>query len=140
MVVRLLHYWRDLMSAGQSFPPLSRVNPETIAETWDGCFVLDAGAGVVDPCFQFIGSGFSDDLKGRADAQTISSLDPSSLLFNASKLFGLSQEKEVPVSFAGTFQNRGNEPIIFRSIILPLSDDDGRFRYLMGATRHRVAP
>lgn len=139
MVVRLLHYWRDLMGEERRFPPLNRVNPETIAESWDWCFVLDAGPSVTDPFFQFIGSGFADELKGSADTRAISSLDRGSLLFQASRLFAMCQKRTVPVSFGGAFNNAANEPIIFRSIILPLGDDDGRLRYLMGATSYRIA-
>ena len=35
-----------------------------LAESWDWCYVLEAGAGVVDPGFSYIGSGFANDLDG----------------------------------------------------------------------------
>ncbi len=139
MVIRLLHYWRDITSAGQCFPPLSHVNPETLAESWDWCYVLEAGAGVVDPGFSFIGSDFANDLDGRLEDQTISGLEKRSHLANACERFGLSREKEVPVSFGGAFENPTSETIMYRSIILPLSGDGGQFHYLMGATNCRVA-
>ena len=136
MVIRLLHYWRDITSAGQRFPPLSHVNPETLAESWDWCYVFEAGAGVVVPGFSFIGSGFANDLDGPLEDQTISGLEKRSLLANACERFGLAREKAVPVSFGGAFENPGSETIIYRSIILPLS---GELHYLMGATNCRVA-
>jgi hypothetical protein len=139
MVVRLLHYWRDLISPKYRFPTLASVNPQTIAETWDWCYILETGPGTADPSFRFIGSGFADELIGPPDRQTVSKLGPYSLLFNACRMFELTCEKAVPVSYGGEFVNPADQPIIFRTIILPLCDDDGGFSYLMGATNYRVA-
>jgi hypothetical protein len=83
MVIRLLHYWRGITCAGQRFRPLSHVNPKTLAKSWDWCYVLEAGAGVVGPGFSFIGSGFVNDLDGPLEDQTISGLEKRSLMANA---------------------------------------------------------
>ena len=106
MVILLLHYWRDITGAGQCFPPLSHVNPETLAESWDWCYVLEAGAGVVDPGFSFIGSSFANDLDGPLEDQTISDLEKRSLLANAWERFGLAREKAVSAGHSKTLRAR----------------------------------
>ena len=89
MIVRLLQYWRDPINDGSSLPDLDRINPETLAETWDGCFILDFEEHVADPTFRFVGEGFASNAGRGLTGSTLSEVGAGTLLAHAWAISGI---------------------------------------------------
>jgi hypothetical protein len=140
LVVRMLHYWRSLVPEGHSRPGIDRVNPETFADAWDWSFVLDLKASTIDPVLNFAGEGFLDDVDAKCIGDPLSEIDPDSLLRHATRDFPKAISRAIPLTSGGEIISSTGVQTLFRSIMLPMDDESGRFSFLFGATSFRRNP
>jgi len=134
LIRKLLGYY--LQKCGdRAFPTLSDIDPDDIADMWDRCFLLDTADNRDFPYFQHLGpslvkySGIL--LSGKTDWATI-------LLDKAVLNFRQTIEKRVPVLVEDKLARFDGRVILFRSTLLPLSDDEDTVNYILGAASGRV--
>ena len=136
MVLRLLNHWRDWCN-GDRFPSFESVDPAELEEMWGYCFVLDFLGFEDDPVIRMVG----DELAGYQPASLVncplSEAPPKSLLEHAAGYYGEVLSREVPISRGGQFRKYDGTKVLFRSIILPMSDDGDTISGLLGAANCR---
>ncbi|NQU70397.1 MAG: PAS domain-containing protein, partial [Rhodospirillales bacterium] len=139
--LRLLTHWRDLVArdlAGErDYPSFSELDPDSIPDIWENAFVLDISGHTEDPLFRLVGSkiaGYSPfDLRNLPVSQA-----PRDSLVEKSVAFV--QEvisREVPISRGGEFLKPDGVRVLYRGIILPMSDDGITVSGLFGAANCR---
>jgi len=121
LVFRLLSHWRDL--AGDSgFPSFADVDPFAIPDIWPFCFVLDTTEFPDDPIVRVAQPGVCGD-GGNIINRHISALAPATLINHACSYVDEVLRKSVPISRGGDFIRGDGVRILYRSILLPMSDD-----------------
>jgi hypothetical protein len=131
----LLTYW--LQTCGnRAFPTLADIDPDRIADIWGNCFLLDTADNREFPFFQYLGPSLAKYsgvlLSGKTDwAMT--------LLDKAVHNFKEAVEKRVPIMVEDSLARYDGRVILFRSVMLPLSDDGKTVNYILGAANGRIA-
>jgi hypothetical protein len=136
LVLRVLDRWQGLRGE-RPFAAWRELDPAVFAGDWRYCFGLavdPAGDAGGDPGFVYIGDTFGD----AAPAPRLASeCRDGTLLKLAVEFFPQVLDKRIPISVGGTGRDRGAE-ILFRAILLPLSDDGSRIDGLLGAANCRA--
>lgn len=139
LVLRLLAYWRGLLRDGEAMPSFLAVDPSSMGDIWPHCFVLDVMGHEADPVFRQVGASFAThapiDLVGRRVSEA-----PENTLAHASVSYVREVvAKAVPVSRGGEFRKQNGASVLYRSIVLPMSDDRTTVSGLLCAANCREA-
>ena len=137
MVFRLLSYWRGL-ATDNSPPSLDLVKPEDIPDIWPDCYVLDPIGQQHDPIFRFVGTELSSHVSKDLVGHQISEVPENTLVQMAVRYVPEVLRKGVPISRGGEFIRDDGSRILYRSIVLPMSEDGAALRFLLGAANCRV--
>ncbi len=136
MVLRVLQHWRDA-AAERDMPAHSDLDPEAMADVWNECFILDVSR-PDDPIFGGVGSAFRDlcgeDFSGRA----LSAVPENTLVGAAASYHNRVLSKKVPLSVGGQVAQNNGQQLLYRSTLLPLSDDGNAINSLLGAANCRI--
>ena len=136
LVLRLLAYWRFLCR-DNGFSSFTDIDPTEIPDLWPHCFVLEGLGDGSELVFRRIGNALAtcsdEDLIGRqlsvASANTLTGI---AVNYTDETLL-----KGVPVSRGGEFVKADGTKVLYRSILLPMSDDGETIRGLLGAANCR---
>ncbi len=143
MVLQLFTYWKRI-SKERLFPSLIDIEPNSIAEIWPYCFILDVSSEIECSVFHYIGKSLERDRQidlalselGLSENEGIARTPPTRL-GQAAKNFRQALLKKAPVTSGGVFEHPNGKTVLFRSILLPLSDNDRKFNYILGAVSSR---
>lgn len=147
MVLQLFTYWKRI-SKDRLFASLVDIDPNAISSIWPQCFILDVTTDVERPVFHYIGKSLERDRQiDLALSENDHSIDsgpvkvPPTRLGQAARNFRQAILKKTPVTSGGVFAHPNGNTVLFRSILLPLSDNDRVFNYVLGAVSSReVSP
>jgi hypothetical protein len=138
LTMRVLARWRDLCS-GREFPRLADIDPAAFGEDWCCCLSIRMDPTPLLSRFVYIG----DTLFAPADesfvGKTIADSHDNTILHKATAYLGRVIDRRVPISVGGATLHLGH-PIVFRSILLPLSDNGGDIDGMLGAANFREIP
>lgn len=136
LVLRLLSRWRKICG-DREFPSFNDVDPAEMSDLWQNCFVLDVAGFAENPVFRSIGADIAP-LAGVNLVDKRVSDAPASTLISASVAYlGEVLRKQVPISRGGEFLKPGGVRVLYRSILLPMSDDGETISGLLGAANCR---
>lgn len=136
LVHRLLAYWRGLQVEDE-FPSFAAIDPQEIPDIWENTFVLEVVGNESDPVFR----AFGDDITAHYGISLIDrhvSEVPANTLVSVS--VGYLDEvltKGVPISRGGDFRREDRTEVLYRSILLPMSDDGETISGILGAANCR---
>jgi hypothetical protein len=136
LVLRLLKYWRGLGDI-DSLPAESAIDAKAIPDMWPHCAVLDVLGKETDPEIVFVGNALAETAGADLVGQRLSRAPSETLLAKGLSYFGQVLAKRVPITFGGDFIDRRGVKILYRSIILPLSEDGTTINRLLGAANCR---
>ncbi|MDJ0609356.1 MAG: PAS domain-containing protein [Kiloniellales bacterium] len=126
---RLLSYWERLRGE-RDFPTLSDVKAEEIPELWPYCFILDVKNFREFPYFHYFGRSLARYsgvfLSGHQDLS-------HTLLKKAVCHYREAVERGAPVLVEEELTQFDRRRLLFRSVLLPLSEDQVSVDYLLGA-------
>lgn len=135
LVQRLLAYWRDLAPEGR-LPAAHGIQPADLADLWPACFILDIGG--PKPVFAYVGAlhvaHHGRDLSGRPAEEA----GVGTLLGRSVEYLDEVLSLKVPITYGGTFTGADGEPVAYRSILLPLSDDGEAIDGILGGANCRL--
>lgn len=137
MVFRLLSYWRQL-TADDAIPSLDRLQPEDIPDIWPDCYVLDPVGHQHDPIFRFVGADLASHVDIDLVGRNISDVPENTLVQVAVRYVPEVLRKGVPISRSGEFLRDDGSRVLYRSIVLPMSEEGAPLRLLLGAANCRV--
>ncbi|MBK1697157.1 PAS domain-containing protein [Rhodovibrio salinarum] len=136
LVLRLLAYWDDLRGE-RDYPRADDIDAAQVGDDWAQCFLLrlaDGQAGASQ--LLHVGDGFLAELPDGVPA-TLKEVPESALLHHAAGFIDLTLEKLVPVSLGGDAMLDAGRTL-FRSVLLPLSNDGTTIDHLLGAANGRL--
>ncbi len=132
--MRVLGHWRDA-ARPSGLPRRSDIDPNAIGADWQSCLMIE-----IDPVYErsrflFVGEALRTPhvtLEGR----TIAQCEKNTILYSATEYIARVINRRVPISVGGTSTHRG-VPILFRSVLMPLSEDGNTIDALLGAANFR---
>jgi hypothetical protein len=136
LTMRILAVWRSLCQ-GSMLPRRSQINPLAFGADWSNCLLIDLDPKLERSRLSYVGNNLRDPSWPPLDRQTLSECDDGTLLHAALSYASRVLAKGVPISTGGVVPHEG-EPIVYRSILLPLAEANGRIDGLLGAASYRV--
>ncbi|MEM7224705.1 MAG: PAS domain-containing protein [Pseudomonadota bacterium] len=128
LVWRLLTYWEQRRGE-RDFPMLADIDPEEIQEMWPQCFVLDVANFRDLPYFHYLGPSLA-----RYSGVFLSGQDwAMTLLRKAVWHYREVLERSAPILVEEELTQFDHQKLLFRSVMLPLSDDQETINYVLGA-------
>ncbi len=139
MVLRLLSFWRE-WCGDAAYPSFAQVDPTQMAEFWDYSFVLDIVGHEDNPIVRTIGSEFQNYLPQTVRDCALTDVPAASLIEHAASYYHEILDRGVRISRGGEFIKYDGMKVLYRSIILPISDDGSSVSGLPGAANCREVP
>jgi hypothetical protein len=107
---------------------------------WPHCFVLDAAVGQDELRFQEVGEVIAATHRPSPVGRNVSGIPRDCLLGVAVAYVDEVLKKRVPVSRGDEFVSATGSRILYRSILLPMSDDGETINAILGAVNCRELP
>lgn len=136
MVLRLLAHWRGWRD-GRTFPSFEDVEPAEISDIWENGFVLDLAGHADDPVFRLAGDSFVANSGSPLRNVRVSEVPENTLAGNSASYHREVIQKGVPISRGGEFLKPDGTTVLYRSVIVPMSDDGESISGLLGAANCR---
>ncbi len=134
LIWQLLDYW-ERKRRDRDFPALDDIDPDEIAELWPYCFILDIENFRDVPYFHYLGPKLARYsgvfLSGRHDWSR-------TLLKKAVCHYQEALTRRAPVLVEEDLTQYDNKSLLFRSVLLPLSDDGTTINFLFGAANGKI--
>ncbi len=135
--MRLMAFWWD-KRADRRFPSVKDFDPQELSDVWTHCFTLQPQ----EPCEQSALHSVGDTIakmSGVSGAEiTVNGIGENTLLGHATRNVGEVLTQQVPVIRSGEFVNEEGETVMYRSILLPLSQDQDTVDCVVGCARCKV--
>jgi hypothetical protein len=136
LTMRILDVWRSLCR-GSTPPRRSQIDPLLFGADWSNCLLIDLDPKLERSRISYVGNNLRDLSWPPLDRQTLSECEDGTLLHAALTFAGRVLGTGLPISSGGIVPHEG-EPIVYRSILLPLAEANGRIDGLLGAASFRV--
>ena len=136
LVLRLLTHWREL-TGEREYPSFSELDPAAIPDIWTYSFVLDIAGRPEDPIFRLAGPRFAAYSPVELRDLPVSQAPRDSLIAKSVEFAQEVIAKQVPISRGGEFVKPDGVKVLYRGIILPISDDGFTVSGLLGAANCR---
>jgi len=136
LVLRLLGYWRDIRG-DEGYPTFADVDPAAIPDIWPHCFVLETADPGADPVFRAVGAEIAKHFPGAIVGRRVSEITRQSLFSVTIDYLDQVLSKGAPISHGGEFYQDDGSKILYRSIVLPMSDDGETISGLLCAANCR---
>ena len=138
LVLRVLAQWQSLCR-DRLLPRRSQIHPQLFGQDWSNCLLIDVDPRLERSRFAYVGEALRDPSWPTLDRQSLAECQEGTLLFVASSYAARVIGKGVPISTGGVGIHQG-DPIVYRSILLPLAESEGRIDGLLGAANYREIP
>lgn len=135
LVLRILDLWRNAHK-GEALPHIGALTPADTGADVDHVYIID----VVDPAgprFVYVGASLQISSWPSAENALVAHCPDDSMLGLTSSHWKEIVERGVPVTRGGVGQHEGGA-VLYRSILVPLVDDDGHIAVIMGAANWRM--
>src|SRR5579883_3278444 len=137
--LRLLSYWRHL-AAGRDFAALADIDPAAIPEIWPHCFLLALDDKADDVRFRYVGVEIARMSNVPTGVARREELDGEALLAKASSYLRQVVIRRCPITIGGEFADGDGRQYCYRSIMLPLSEDQAVISAVLGAANCKQLP
>jgi PAS domain-containing protein len=136
LVMRVLARWREL--AGEwGLPRRSQIDPRHFGADWSHCLMLDVDPAPGASRFAFVGESLRDPTWPTFERQRVGECAEETLLYTATSYLDRVIVEREPL-LEGVGLHIGS-PVLYRSILLPLSENGSRIDGVLGAANFREA-
>lgn len=139
LVLRLLSYWRDLCG-NRHYPSFADVDPAAVADMWSWAFVIEVVGHESDPVLRHVGGSLAGLAHQPLVGLRLSAIPSDTLVSHAVSYVRAVIAKGVPISRGGEYMRDGDVRVLYRSILLPMSDDGTTISGVLGAANCREVP
>jgi hypothetical protein len=134
LVGRLLSYWHDLCD-GRTYPSLKDIDPERVGSDWRWSFILETGDHREFPNFLYLGpdlAKYSGIFLAGQDDFTTTLLDVAT--HKLDRVF----REGCPLLMEDVVTLFDGQRLMYRAVLLPLSDDGDNINFVLGAANGRM--
>jgi hypothetical protein len=132
--LRVLAVWRSLAEDG--FPRRSQIEPQLFGSDWANCLMVDVDPMVERSRIAFLGENLRDPTWPTFERQCISECPDGTLLQLATRGIAELVAKRAPIGLGGPALYYEN-PILYRSILLPISESGTTIDGVLGVVNFR---
>ena len=134
LVLRLMAYWDDLRD-DRRFPTMAEIDPDIIGDDWAHCYLLEAASPPINSSFKHVGTIFDPEMPEHG-VDTMLDCPHGTLLHAATHYLDRVLQKKVPISLGGS-ATLGPDPVLYRSVLLPLSEDGETVDHVLGGANYK---
>ncbi len=131
--MRLMAHWQSQRD-GRRFASWRDIDRTEIEDIWPDCFVI-AVADQTSRTFQYVGETIAKSAGVDGGTPAVSAVPSETLLGAALRQLDTLFSDETVVTNGGVFQDADQAEFLFRSILLPLSDDQQAINFVIGGAR-----
>ena len=132
--LRVLAVWRSIAAGG--FPRRSQIDPGLFGSDWANCLMIDVDPVVERSRIAFLGENLRDPTWPTFERQCIAECPDGTLLQLATRGIAELVAKGAPIGRGGPALYYEN-PILYRSILLPLSEAGATIDGVLGVVNFR---
>lgn len=134
---RAMQYWRDLASP-HAYPSLAQVTAETAGPLWESLFVVRIGEDARAYSFVIANKVLREALGFDPTGLLVVDTLPASIRSRSLYYYQASVDLRAPIDESGKWTRPDGDDVLYRTILLPLSDDQRTINYLLGAFSFRA--
>jgi hypothetical protein len=131
LTTRVLEKWKALAHEGR-LPRHAELVPDAFGADCPNCVLIEIAADLAASRPVYIGAGLGGGGWVPDNPQTLSDYPDASLIHLASAKLGAMVARRAPITFGGTGVREASA-VLYRAILLPLSDDGRRIDHAIGA-------
>jgi hypothetical protein len=135
LVMRVLAQWRGLVH-GRRFPRRSQLDPQLFGQDWSNCLLIDVDPLTDHSRLAYVGDALRDPAWPPFERQRISECLNDTLLQLATARIPELLAQGAPIGFGGPAIHN-ETPMLYRCILLPLSEDGEAIDGILGAVNYR---
>ena len=133
-----VQYWREL-AAPRRYPSRTQVTNGSAPGLWDYFFIIKVGPDAADHVFEYCGSVLREALGGDPTGKTVGDALPREIVGRALYFQKAACDLMAPIDEAGRFTRASdNVEVLYRAVLLPLSENQREANYLLGAFSFRT--
>ena len=131
-----VQYWRDL-AAPRRYPSVTQITRDSAPELWDHLCIIKVGP-AADHVFVRAGSVLCDALGSDPTGKKVAEVLPREIVGRALYFQKAACDLMAPIDEAGKWVRADGTEVLYRAVLLPLSDDQRSADYLLGAFSFRT--
>ncbi len=131
--LRAYDYWASLLD-GRDFPSVADLKSEDLDSFRENSFLIDFPKGYGEPVLRYVGAAITETCGGESLRDRVATDVPANCVL--SRLAPHYMEvlaNKAPIGFEAEFQPDRDREILYRGILLPLSDDNESIHFILGA-------
>ncbi len=132
-----VQYWRDL-AAPRRYPSVTQVTQDSAAALWEHFCIIKVGPRAADHVFVRAGSVLREALGCDPTGKRVSDVLPREIVGRALYFQKAACDLMAPIDEAGKWVRGDGTEILYRAVLLPLSDDQRNADFLLGAFSFRA--
>jgi hypothetical protein len=133
-----VQYWREL-AAPRRYPSRTQVTSGSAPGLWDNLFIVKVGADAAEHVFEYAGKVMREALGFDPTGKTVGDVLPREIVGRALYFQKAACDLMAPIDEAGRFTRASDSiEILYRAVLLPLSEDQREANYLLGAYSFRT--
>ncbi|MFM2129482.1 MAG: hypothetical protein RL477_1028 [Pseudomonadota bacterium] len=136
LVLRLLGHWRDLCG-DRDWPGLSDVASAGMGDMWDFSFVIELNGG--KPKFRHFGAWHAEFYGTDMSGHDLDALTRDTLAERSTRYLPEVLRRRIPITYGGEVTEPSGRKILYRSILLPLSDNGETLTGILGGANCKLA-
>lgn len=135
LTLRVLHYWRDRAGA-RAFPLLRDIDLAALDEDSGNCLLIKLAAPIERSSFLYVGPNLGGPDGAGFVGRDVADCPAQTVLQRATSYLPRVVEKCVPISMGGAIVTSASL-ILYRSILMPLTEDGSTVTAVLGAANSR---
>lgn len=136
MTTRLLNYWHTLRD-GKRHPSRQGFSVETVPGLIDYGFTFIIDPNAEGPVYQFVGSKLTTLAGINLSHKPVDDTPDGSLMQEVAKQYTRVLERDGPVGFDAGFEDKWGRKYLFRTALLPFSEDGETIDCIVGAITYK---
>jgi hypothetical protein len=132
-----VQYWRDLATP-RRYPSVTQVTQDSAAALWDHFCIIKVGPAASDHVFVRAGAVLCNALGIDPTGKRVADVLPREIVGRALYFQKAACDLMAPIDEAGKWVRADGTEILYRAVLLPLSDDQRSADYLLGAFSFRA--
>ena len=135
-----LRYWEGLRG-GRALPAFHDIEPDKLARLWPFAFLADVGQGGGGPeqaVVLYSGSSLGNFLRNSTAGVSCAQCLPRVVWERMKHAFSAAVEEKTPLGVSDHYTLQDGRTAVYRSIIMPLSDEDGNVAKILGVVKFKL--
>jgi hypothetical protein len=137
LVERLLHHWTEMAAGGWGFPQLNEIDPWMVSDDWTNSLLVAVRSPIERSHFVVVGDNLLSEGSRLLDGAAVALCPRNTLVYVLLSLVPQVLSARCCLIAEGVATHQG-VAILYRSALLPLSEDGVAIDHMLGAANYRA--